>query len=51
MTTGKRDPCAEYGVVMSHEEQHSIWPAEKELPRETDIRPLSLRQKMADEGL
>jgi MbtH protein len=57
-----------YKVVVNHEEQYSIWPAEKENPlgwkdvgksglksecleyiKEvwTDMRPLSLRQKMA----
>ena len=56
-----------YKVVVNHEEQYSIWPADRELPagwrdegksgtREeclehvklvwTDMRPLSLRQKM-----
>ena len=59
-----------YKVVMNHEEQYSIWPAERENAlgwREagktgtrqecldyiqqvwTDMRPLSLRQKMAGE--
>ena len=57
-----------YKVVVNHEEQYSIWPAERQPPlgwREagkqglkaeclayikevwTDMRPLSLRQKMA----
>ena len=57
-----------YTVVLNHEEQYSIWPADREMPcgwREigirgtkaeclnhiekvwTDMRPLSLRQKMA----
>jgi MbtH protein len=57
-----------YKVVINHEEQYSIWPADRELPRGwqevgtqglkaaclayikdvwTDMRPLSLRQKMA----
>jgi MbtH protein len=57
-----------YKVVINHEEQYSIWPAEREPPRGwkevgkqglkaeclayikdvwTDMRPLSLRQKMA----
>ena len=60
-----------YRVVVNHEEQYSIWPAERELPlgwtdvgktgpkaeclayiKEvwTDMRPLSLRQKMEDAG-
>jgi MbtH protein len=58
-----------YGVVMNHEEQYSIWPADRELPLGwewtgftgtktecldyieeiwTDMRPLSLRQKMRE---
>jgi MbtH protein len=57
-----------YTVVINHEEQYSIWPADRELPLGwqevgtqglkaeclayitdvwTDMRPLSLRQKMA----
>ena len=57
-----------YKVVINHEEQYSIWPAQRELPlgwsdagksgskeeclayiKEvwTDMRPLSLRKKMA----
>jgi MbtH protein len=57
-----------YKVVINHEEQYSIWPADREPPLGwqevgkqglkdeclayikdvwTDIRPLSLRQKMA----
>ncbi|HEX7831892.1 MAG TPA: MbtH family NRPS accessory protein [Thermoanaerobaculia bacterium] len=56
-----------YQVVVNHEEQYSIWPADRELPLGwnaagfsgtkqqclayieqvwTDMRPLSLRQKM-----
>ena len=58
-----------YEVVMNHEEQYSIWPAHREMPKGwktvgkqgrkaeclehikevwTDMRPLSLRQKMAE---
>jgi MbtH protein len=58
-----------YTVVVNHEEQYSIWPADREPPlgwrdagkrgtkaeclahiKEvwTDMRPLSLRQKMAE---
>jgi MbtH protein len=58
-----------YKVVINHEEQYSIWPAEKENPLVwqdagfsgskqacldhieevwTDMRPLSLRQKMGE---
>jgi MbtH protein len=57
-------------VVVNHEEQYSIWPADRENPRGwqdvgksgtkaeclayikavwTDMRPLSLRQKMGDD--
>ncbi|MFN0202893.1 MAG: MbtH family protein [Bacteroidia bacterium] len=59
-----------YSVVMNHEEQYSIWPAERELALGwhavgkqglkqecldyiqevwTDMRPLSLRKKIAEE--
>lgn len=58
-----------YQVVVNHEEQYSIWPDYKEMPKGwtavgkaggkqecldyikeawTDMRPLSLRQSMAD---
>ena len=58
-----------YDVVMNHEEQYSIWPADRELPAGwhrvgksglkaeclayinevwTDMRPLSLRKRMAE---
>jgi uncharacterized protein YbdZ (MbtH family) len=58
-----------YEVVVNHEEQYSIWPAHREMPRGwkavgkrglkpeclehikevwTDMRPLSLRKKMAE---
>lgn len=58
-----------YAVVVNHEEQYSIWPEYKEIPRGwrvvgktgleaeclayikdvwTDMRPLSLSQKMAE---
>ncbi|MEP7219580.1 MAG: MbtH family NRPS accessory protein [Bacteroidota bacterium] len=60
-----------YTVVVNHEEQYSIWPADREMPlgwksvgttgtkREclklieelwTDMRPLSLRKRMEEEG-
>ncbi len=59
----------EYAVVVNHEEQYSIWPADRELPAGwskegfagakeaclshideawTDMRPLSLRRRMAE---
>jgi MbtH protein len=64
----EEEDTRQYTVVMNHEEQYSIWLADRELPlgwtavgktgtkREcldyieevwTDMRPLSLRQKMA----
>jgi MbtH protein len=60
-----------YKVVVNHEEQYSIWPADREIPRGwreagkqgskaeclshieqvwTDMRPLSLRRQMDQEG-
>ena len=60
-----------YKVVINHEEQYSIWPADKENPLGwndagksgskqeclahveevwTDMRPLSLRKKMAEDA-
>jgi MbtH protein len=69
MTTDEREDTTIYKVVRNHEEQYSIWPADrlnapgwedagfqgrkqecldriKELW--TDMRPLSLRRKMAE---
>lgn len=64
-----KDDDTIYAVVINHEEQYSIWPAEREVPRGwkpvgfkgtkkacldyieevwTDMRPLSLRKKMAE---
>ena len=61
-----------YEVVVNHEEQYSIWPADRELPLGwrlagkqglkqecldyieevwTDMRPLSLRKKMAEDEM
>jgi len=61
----------EYAVVVNHEEQYSIWPADRENPPGwrsegkrgskqeclghiktvwTDMRPLSLRQHMAQQN-
>jgi len=63
------DEEAIFEVVVNHEEQYSIWPADREIPAGwraagkrgkkaeclshinevwTDMRPLSLRQKMND---
>ena len=66
------DDSTIYKVVINHEEQYSIWAADRENPLGwndagkqgskqdclsyieevwTDMRPLSLRQKMAEQGL
>ena len=68
----EREDTTIYTVVMNHEEQYSIWPADRELPEGwtavgktgtkaeclayiaevwTDMRPKSLREKMAADGL
>lgn len=70
MSWEDREDTTIYKVVVNHEEQYSIWPADRELPfgwndtgksglkaecldyiKEvwTDMRPLSLRQKMEEE--
>lgn len=67
----EREDQAVYRVVVNHEEQYSIWPADRELPlgwndagkmgskqeclefiKEvwTDMRPLSLRRRMEENG-
>lgn len=72
MNREDHEPQAIYKAVVNHEEQYSIWPADRELPlgwadtgvsgskdeclayiKEiwTDMRPLSLRKKMAEAGL
>jgi MbtH protein len=72
MSTTDREDTTIYQVVVNHEEQYSIWPADRELPLGwsaagkqgpkaeclayieevwTDMRPLSLRKKMAEAGL
>jgi MbtH protein len=69
MNRDESDDARVYKVVVNHEEQYSIWPADRENPlgwrdagkvgpkaecleyvREvwTDMRPLSLRRKMAE---
>jgi MbtH protein len=69
MTGEEREDNTTYKVVVNHEEQYSIWPADRENPlgwRDvgnegtkaaclayikdvwTDMRPLSLRKKMAE---
>lgn len=69
MNQEENEDKATYKVVVNHEEQYSIWPAEREIPigwrdankqgsKEdclhyieevwTDMRPLSLRKKMAE---
>jgi len=41
-----------YKVVLNHEEQYSIWPADREDPLGwRDARPLSLRKKMEEAGI
>ncbi len=68
MYQDEHDDTTVYRVVVNHEEQYSIWPADRELPLGwsdagksglkaeclshinevwTDMRPLSLRRKMA----
>lgn len=68
----EREDTTTYQVVVNHEEQYSIWPADRELPLGwtaagkqgpkaeclahieevwTDMRPLSLRKKMQEQGL
>ncbi len=67
MSQSEQEDTATYQVVMNHEEQYSIWPADRENAPGwtnagksgsraecldyiknvwTDMRPLSLRQKM-----
>ncbi|MCX4243037.1 MbtH family protein [Paraliomyxa miuraensis] len=67
--TSTDNTTSTYVVVCNHEEQYSIWPLHKEVPKGwrtvgktgpkaeclayidevwTDMRPLSLRQQMAD---
>lgn len=69
MSSQPQPSVPQFKVVLNHEEQYSIWPAERENPlgwrdagksgsREeclahikevwTDMRPLSLRKKMAE---
>ena len=71
MSSDEREDTTIYKVVINHEEQYSIWPADRENPlgwrdvgksgtkaecleyiKEvwTDMRPLSLRQKMEEEA-
>lgn len=72
MSTTDREDTTIYQVVVNHEEQYSIWPADRENALGwndagkqgtkaeclayieevwTDMRPLSLRKKMAEAGL
>ena len=69
MSIDEREDTTIYNVVVNHEEQFSIWPADRETPAGwrdagkrglkqecldyikevwTDMRPLSLRNKMRD---
>ena len=71
MNENEKEDTRIYKVVMNHEEQYSIWPAERENALGwndagksgkkaeclayidevwTDMRPLSLRKKMAENG-
>jgi MbtH protein len=71
MNQDEREDNTIYKVVVNHEEQYSIWPADREHPLGwndvgksgtkaeclayieevwTDMRPLSLRKKMAEAG-
>ena len=71
MSTQEREDSTTYKVVVNHEDQYSIWPADRENPlgwRDagkqgskqdcldyikgvwTDMRPLSLRKRMAQEA-
>ncbi|HEY7479019.1 MAG TPA: MbtH family protein [Gemmatimonadales bacterium] len=71
MTWDEEEDTTIYKVVVNHEEQYSIWPADREIPRGwreagkqgpkaeclshieqvwTDMRPLSLRRRMDQEG-
>ena len=66
----EQEDTTTYRVVVNHEEQYSIWPADRELPIGwraegttgtkaqclahveevwTDMRPLSLRKRMAEQ--
>jgi len=72
MSSSDEEDTSMYKVVINHEEQYSIWPADRENAlgwqdagksgkkaeclayiKEvwTDMRPLSLRQKMKEQGL
>ncbi len=71
MSEDEREDTTIYNVVVNHEEQYSIWPADRDLPLGwstagnrgtkaeclehikdvwTDMRPLSLRKKMAEDA-
>jgi len=71
MSTDERYDTTVYKVLLNHEEQYSIWPADRDIPLGwsdtgksglkpeclahikvvwTDMRPLSLRKKMANMG-
>lgn len=72
MSDNEREDTTLYKAVVNHEEQYSIWPADRENALGwndagkigtkaeclayigevwTDMRPLSLRKKMAEQGL
>jgi MbtH protein len=71
MDRDEQEDTTTYKVVINHEEQYSIWPADRENPLGwsdagksglkpeclayieevwTDMRPLSLRKKMAEQA-
>ncbi len=71
MSWEDQDDTTVYTVVINHEEQYSIWQADREIPMGwkavgktgnkqecldyieevwTDMRPLSLRKQMEEEG-
>jgi MbtH protein len=71
MSSDEQEDTTIYKVVINHEEQYSIWPADRENPLGwndegfsgpksdclahieevwTDMRPLSLRKKMEEQG-
>jgi MbtH protein len=51
MSTDAREDTTIYKVVVNHEDQYSIWPANRENALGwTDMRPLSLRRTMEESG-
>jgi MbtH protein len=59
MSRDEQEDTTIYKVVMNHEEQYSIWPADRENAPGclayieevwTDMRPLSLRKQMEEQS-